>query len=195
MRSRGGGGQSSGAGGTATVAGASSGSTAGGSSSSAAGSVPLGPPPPPPPAPPADSEEGEFRPRVCRVSAWPKMLHSVTPSGKNSYVRLSQTWGKSSMDFRAVCAEHGCSLSRSGDQWRPIGRLWSWLDYGRSEECRGAADPKCAHQAYIPSHDACREARIAFELLPGSGPWLAAEAGGPGQGEPLETWGASRVRR
>ena len=119
----------------------------------------VAPPPPPPPTPPGGEGRSRraFVPRRDRVSAWPKVLHSVNERGQHANIRVSQTWGKAHMDARAICVHHGrsCTLTRSCRDDRPLGKLWAWLDYGL------IASSHEDHKAFQPS----LEQRHCFYLL------------------------------
>lgn len=169
-------------------------------------SSPVQPPPPPPPgAPvagggdgppppavevPADAAGGvvarqSYQPRVCRVSAWPTVLHSPAPVGRSlSRLRMSQTFGNQHYDFRAICQLHdgNCQLGKSGKNHRPVGRLWAWLD--------GAADFGSAedHKRWVPTLAQRCAARAQFQIMDGVGDFLSEECGGAGGGEPERTW-------
>lgn len=114
---------------------------------------------------------------------WPKIWHSVTPHGSNHYLRLSQTFGMLHSDMKALCTEHPgvvCGLSRSCRHNPPVGYLWWWLSKGR-----GLSKEQHADLAKVGPTLAEREAaRSEFESLDGVAEFLAAEAGGAGQGEP-----------
>ena len=81
---------------------------------------------PPPPVPDV------LAPCRDRRAAWPKVIASHS---SGSYLRLSQTWGKQHWDCRAICREHGpdvsCTRTRNMREWRPVGRLWWWLQAGQ----------------------------------------------------------------
>ena len=129
-----------------------------------------------------DPGEPAFMPHINMASAFPQFVHSRTVAGRKSYIRLSPAWGRDSWDMRAICAEHGCSLSKNCSGERPLGRLWAWLDAG------AAMGSKLEHQQHVPDLEARRRARRHFEALPGARMFLAEESGGPGRGEPEETW-------
>ena len=93
--------------------------------------------------------------------------------GSALYLNLTQTYGCSWLDMRAVCKRHEtCSLSRSCRQARPLGLLVAWLQYGMLDSCR----TKAQHRSYNPSHEQRVQARNWFKSLPGSEEWLSAEA-------------------
>ena len=127
----------------------------------------------------------EFVARRDYRSSWPKIFHSVTPYGSNSYLRLSQTAGMEHSDIKAVCAEHAgsvCGLSRGCRNNRPIGYLWWWLAQGRGLTKAQHSELGRVGPTFAQRH----AAREAFERLDGVDDFLAAEAGGAGQGEPLQ---------
>ena len=133
-----------------------------------------------PAAPPAQADADPraapvFVQRICRKSAWPKMLHSQH-GGANSVLRLSQTWGCEHWDMRASCARCGATLTQGCRDVRPLGALWSWLDY----QCTSGEQ----HRTHRPSFAERHAARLRFEGLPGSTQWCTAEHGGAGFGEP-----------
>ena len=115
------------------------------------------------------------------------MLHSPGLSGRvYSYVRMSQTAGKDHWDYRAVCSLHGtCTLTKSGRDDRPIGRLWSWLDAASNFD---GPDAAAAHRAYAPTLEQRTAAREEFSVLDGAEEFLENEVGGVGAGEPERTW-------
>ena len=139
-------------------------------------------------APPVERAVGVDRappvlhgPRVCRVSAWPKMLRHQHGT-KWSYLRVSQTWGKSHWDMRAVCACCGSTFDKNCNNGkRPVGLLWSWLIWSE-HHCVGDRN---LHHRQRPDHAARKVARAEFEALAGNDQWLDAEGGGRGGGEPI----------
>ena len=159
----------------------------------AAGSVPVPPPPVPSSSGAArvrrrddvDRSAPVFVQRRDERSSWPKVLHSVTEHGTKNYLRLSVTRGMLHSDMRAVCTEHPgavCSLSRSCRHQRPLGLLWWWLSKGSGLTKQQHADLLADGP---PTHAEREAARLEFESLDGVAEFLAAEAGGANQGEPL----------
>ena len=103
---------------------------------------------------------------------FPRYEHSSW-KGKAAYLRLSQTRGCQWHDLKAVCSRHmNCGRSRSCRSNRPIGELWSWLDFMHSDECLS----KATHCAYIPSFETRCAARAFFRSLPDTEQYQAAEA-------------------
>ena len=154
-----------------------------------AGPAPAAGPPLPPPAadplagPAAVMAYGAHR---DRRAAFPKMMHSLW-QGRESYLRLSETFGCTWKDMRGVCKRHDtCTLSVSCRKKRPIGKIWAWLNYSLDPSCRTKED----HKGYMPSYEERCAARNEFLHLEGNEDWLEAEYGGPAgdaeEGEPLE---------
>ena len=102
-------------------------------------------------APQVQPPPGAFHARVCRVSRWPRVIHSPGVDGKKvNCIRMSQTWGCSHWDFKTICEMHGplCGWAKNGRSFRPIGRMWAWLDSAH------LFDSAEAHKAFVPAlHD------------------------------------------
>lgn len=125
-----------------------------------------------------------FRLSRDRNSNWPKVDHSLSVDGKRNYLRLTVTFGTSHFTCRAICQAHGgipCSLTKSCKRHRPIGRMWAWLKAGEGLT-------REQHGDFVPSLEQRRQARREFESLDDISDFVNAECGGPGLGEPQETW-------
>ena len=129
----------------------------------------------------------EYRPLGPRTAeprqrrAFPKVVHS-TWQGRDAYLNLSEPYGASWKDMRAVCARHpNCTRSRSCRSNRPIGELWAWLNYMGDDSCLSKQD----HSSYDPPLATRIAARAAFKSLPEAKLWLDAEATFTGVDEPV----------
>ena len=113
--------------------------------------------------------------------AFPKITYGFW-QGREAYLNLSEPYGASWRDMRAVCARHtGCSRSRSCRSNRPVGELWAWLMFMESDACLTKQD----HASYDPCLATRIAARAAFKAKAGTQPWLDAEASLPGIDEPM----------
>ena len=110
---------------------------------------------------------------------------SVTPYRTKSYLRLVINASQSRYEINAICMAHPgtiCRISRGCYNNRPIGFLWWWLGQGRG---RTSDEHKALARGKGPTYAQRFAARQSFECIPGVEDFLAAEAGGVGQGEPL----------
>ena len=122
-----------------------------------------------------------FIPRRVR-SAWPKIEHSETATGKTNYLRMSVTAAKHHADLLAVCRYHGerCGRSRSMMKESLVGELWAWLNFGN------VATSWKQHQEYVPDFTDRADAWVEFKSLGDAlvREFLGGESGGIGLGEP-----------
>ena len=150
---------------------------------------PEAPAPEPPEAPAPELPEAPAPeppaglPRRPRRPQFPRLQHSIHPeSGKTSFIRLSQTAGREWKEMRAYCATHeDCYISRSCRVARPLGVLWAWLDAHSRPDCGSAR----LHKDFVPDYDDRCRARTIAEGHPDAAEWVQAEAGEPGDPEPL----------